>query len=117
MKKASQPQPRQPLTFKDAIYVTNNRIQTLDAKLTKTVSALESKLGSHENYVTENLPDMDVINTAFSDINKRLLDLESIHDRISVLEAKLEVKPPSSKKKSTVKLNELTDGPGISFSP
>jgi hypothetical protein len=48
------------------------------------------------------------------------LDLESLNDRIAVLESSLNVKPPPTtpKKKSTVKLTELKDTsePGISFS-
>jgi hypothetical protein len=108
----------QPVSVKDAIYLLNNKVESMNTKLTKTIKTLETKLGNHENYVTENLPDMDAYNGAFSDINKRLLDLESLNERILLLETKLEIKPTtSSKKKSTVKLNELTDtGPGISFS-
>jgi hypothetical protein len=88
-------------------------------------SVLETKLGNHETYVTENLPDLECFNTAFSDINKRLLDLEMLHDRVTALETNANIKPASTKKKSTLKLNELTDatpapnfasGPGISFS-
>ena len=37
------------------------------------------------------------------------LDLESLNDRISALESNANIKPPSTKKKSTLKLNELTD--------
>jgi hypothetical protein len=107
------------ISTQDAIYHLNSKISNLETKLSKTVSILETKLGNHETYVTENLPDLDNFNTAFSDINKRLLDLESLNDRISALESNANIKPPSTKKKSTMKLNELTDavsGPGLTFS-
>ena len=111
------------ITPEQAIYMLGNKISSLENKFNKTTSVLETKLGNHENYVTENLPDLECFNTAFSDINKRLLDLESLQERISVLESNANIKPPSTKKKSTLKLNELTDstptpnfGPGISFS-
>lgn len=106
------------ISTQDAIYLLNGKIVALESKLVKTVSILETKLGNHETYVSENLPDLDIINSAFSDINKRLLDLESLNDRIAALEANANIKPTSSKKKSTLKLNELTDataGPGLSF--
>jgi hypothetical protein len=102
-----------------AIYMLGNKISLLESKFNKTTTVLETKLGNHENYVTENLPDLECFNNAFSDINKRLLDLETLHDRLSVLEANANIKPATTKKKSTLKLNELTDatpGPGISFS-
>ena len=112
------------ISVQDAVYHLNTKILALDAKLTKTISILETKLGNHETYVTENLPDLDNFNNAFGDINKRLLDLESLNDRISALETNANIKPPSGKKKSTLKLNELTDAtpslanssPGLSFS-
>lgn len=110
------------ISTQQAIYLLSNKISLLESKFTKTTGVLETKLGNHETYVTENLPDLECFNTAFADINKRLLDLESFNDRISALESNANIKPPS-KKKSTLKLNELTDaapapsfGPGISFS-
>jgi hypothetical protein len=111
------------ISTQDAIYLLSNKISMLENKFNKTTSVLETKLGNHESYVTENLPDLECFNTAFADINKRLLDLESVYDRISALESNANIKPPTTKKKSTLKLNELTDatptpsfGPGISFS-
>jgi hypothetical protein len=111
------------ITPEQAIYMLGNKISALENKFNKTTSVLETKLGNHENYVTENLPDLECFNNAFADINKRLLDLEALNERISVLENNANIKPPSNKKKSTLKLNELTDstpapsfGPGISFS-
>jgi len=107
------------ISTQDAIYHLNNKISALDTKLSKTVSILEAKLGNHETYVSENLPDLDKFTESFCDINKRLLDLESLNDRISALESNANIKPPSTKKKSTLKLNELTDapsGPGLTFS-
>ena len=107
------------ISTQDAIYHLNNKIGELESKLSKTVSILEKKLGNHETYVSENLPDLDNFNNAFADFNKRLLDLEALNDRIAALESNANIKPPSSKKKSTLKLNELTDatsGPGLTFS-
>jgi hypothetical protein len=113
------------ITPEHAIYLLGNKLSMLENKFNKTTNVLETKLGNHEAYVTENLPDLECFNTAFSDINKRLLELENLNDRIAALEATAGVKPASNKKKSTLKLNELTDatpppsfasGPGISFS-
>uniref|UniRef100_A0A6C0B800 Uncharacterized protein n=1 Tax=viral metagenome TaxID=1070528 RepID=A0A6C0B800_9ZZZZ len=111
------------ITTEQAIYMLGHKISVLANKFSKTTNVLETKLGNHENYVTENLPDLECFNNAFSDINKRLLDLESLHERITILESNANIKPPPSKKKSTLKMNELTDGtpppsfaPGISFS-
>ena len=118
MKKSVDPPKLIPV--QQAIFMVNDKIKSLETKLNSTVSLLEDKLGKHETYVTDNMPDIDLFNTAFSDINKRLLDLESLNDRIAVLESNLNVKPPTTtpKKKSTVKLTELKDTsePGISFS-
>jgi hypothetical protein len=119
MKKSAEPPKLIPI--QQAIYMVNNKIHKLEAKLSGTVSLLEDKLGKHETFVTDNMPDIDLFNTAFSDINKRLLDLESLNKRIAVLEESLNIKPPvttTTKKKSTIKLNELKDvgEPGISFS-
>ena len=111
------------ITSEQAIYILGNKLSMLESKFTKTTTVLETKLGNHETYVTENLPDLECFNNAFSDINKRLLDLEALHERVSVLETNANIKPPAIKKKSTMKLNELTDAtptpsfaPGISFS-
>ena len=111
------------ITSEHAIYLLGNKLTTLENKFSKTTSVLETKLGNHETYVTENLPDLECFNNAFADINKRLLDLESMNERIAALEANANIKPAATKKKSTLKLNELTDAtpapsfaPGISFS-
>jgi len=119
MKKSVEPPKLIPV--QQAIYMVHEKLQKLETKLSGTVSSLEDKLGKHENYVTDNMPDLDLFNTAFSDINKRLLDLESLNKRVEHLENTLNVKPPvtsTPKKKSTIKLNELkeVEGPGISFS-
>jgi hypothetical protein len=125
MKSANPPRTSKPslITSEHAIYILGNKISSLENKFNKTTSVLETKLGNHETYVTENLPDLECFNNAFADINKRLLDLETLHDRIAALEANANIKPVTTKKKSTLKLNELTDAtpapsfaPGISFS-
>ena len=38
---------------------------------------VENKFGQQDNYIVENLPDIDAINVAFEDINSRLLSIES----------------------------------------
>jgi len=86
------------ITSEQAIYMLGNKLSDLESKFSKTTSVLETKLGNHENYVTENLPDLECFNQAFSDINKRLLDLESIHERVVALESNANIKPPTTKK-------------------
>jgi len=126
MKSSNSPQPRTSkpslITPEHAIYLLGGKLSALENKFNKTTTVLETKLGNHETYVTENLPDLECFNNAFSDINKRLLDLETLHDRIATLETNANIKPTSIKKKS-VKLTELTEAtpapsfaPGISFS-
>ena len=127
MKSSNSPSPRTSkpslITPEHAIYLLGGKLSALENKFNKTTTVLETKLGNHETYVTENLPDLECFNNAFSDINKRLLDLETLHDRIAILEANANIKAPLSNKKKSVKLTELTDStpapsfaPGISFS-
>jgi hypothetical protein len=114
------------ITTQDAITILDNKIRRLEYTLTSTIKMFEQKLGNHESYVADNITDSGNIADMFSSINDRLLDLEALNDRIAKLEsvndpepAVVQVTPAKvvvNKKKSTVKLTELTDsGPGISF--
>jgi hypothetical protein len=89
------------------------RIQALELKLAQHLTEIERKLGEHAAYVTDNIPDLDTLNTAIGEINSRVLDIEEYDTRIASLEAAANVSPPSppkapaSKKKGgTVKLTE-----------
>jgi hypothetical protein len=120
------------ITTQEAITFLDNKIRRLEATLNATIKMFEKKLGNHESYVADNITDSGNITDMFSSINDRLIDLESLHDRISKLESENRNEPEPQvislpvvsvvpakvvvKKKSTVKLTELTDnGPGISF--
>jgi hypothetical protein len=123
------------ISHQDAISMLAVRVQKLEGTLHATIKMFEKKIGNHESYVADNIPDCEQYLTLFSDINKRLLDLESLNDRVENLESNVSsnttnldpivpVPAPAkvliskhAKKKSTVKLTELTDNsPGISFS-
>jgi hypothetical protein len=121
------------ISTQSAIYLINNKVQKLEEVLKLHMDDIEQKFGDHEAYVTDNIPDLDLINKALSDINTRLIDLEGLEARITALESG--VKPaspppatgtigapmaekPAPKKKGTVKLADITAPPeiGISFS-
>ena len=102
------------LTAQSAIYLLNTKIQQLEDSHKKHMQAVELKFGEQDTYVSDNIPDMDLVNKAISTINSRLLDLESIEARVVALETVGGVVKPPPKKRGTVKL-EL-DEPGISFS-
>jgi len=131
MSKAAKPTPVQAppsvVSTQTAIYLLNSKITKLEELVKSHMNVIEQKIGEHESYVTDNVPDLDLINRALSDINSRLLDLESLDTRISAIEAASNLKPaaPAPKKRGTVKLADLTptpgetpagDSPGISFS-
>jgi tetrahydromethanopterin S-methyltransferase subunit G len=63
------------------------RIQALEQKVAAYMSEMESKLGEQANFVSDNIPDMDMLNTAIGEINRRLLDVEEFEQRIAVLES------------------------------
>ena len=115
------------ISTQDAITILDKKIRKLEFTLASTIQMFEKKLGNHESYVADNITDSGNITDMFSSINDRLLDLEALNERITKLESVNDPEPavtqaviPSkvvvNKKKSTVKLTELTDsGPGISF--
>ena len=103
----------QMLSAQSAIYLLNDKIQKLADSHKLHMQAVECKFGEQDTYVTDNIPDMDLINKAISTINSRLLDLETLEARVSALEIAGGATKPAPKKRGTVKL-EL-DEPGISF--
>lgn len=114
--KAKQPNQPTMLTAQSAIYMLNTKIQSLEESHRAHIFAVEAKFGEQDTYVTDNIPDMDLVNRAISTINSRLLDLEGLEARISALEVAggTVVKPAAKKRGGTVKLD--LDEPGISFS-
>ena len=104
------------ITTTDAIYLLGQKLTEIENKLNKTFGMLEAKLGNYENTMTEGKIDNENINILFSNMNTRLLDLESLNERIIALETNANIKPATSTKKKSVKLNELTDTPSISVS-
>jgi hypothetical protein len=109
-----------------AIYLLNSKIGKLEELVKSHMEVIEQKMGDHETYVTDNVPDLELITRAISDINSRLLDLEALETRIAALESGAPAAKPAAppKKRGTVKLADLTppepvekpDSPGISFS-
>ena len=128
MSKAAKPTPAPSVvSAQTAIYLLNAKIVKLEELVKSHMNVIEQKIGDHETYVTDNIPDLDLINRALSEFNSRLLDVEALDTRISVLEAAGNLKPAAAapKKRGTVKLADLTptpvempavDSPGISFS-
>ena len=106
------------LSAQNAIYIVNNKVRLLEEKLESHMKQIEKKFGAQDAFVTDNIPDMDLVNRAISELNKRILDLEGLHARIAALEtaAGTFVASPAPKKRGTVKLEEAAMSPGISFS-
>jgi hypothetical protein len=74
------------ISIPDAIRFLNQKIVTMETFMNNHVKQMEGKMGEHENYISENTPDVELINKVFSDINKRLIDVESLEERITRLE-------------------------------
>ena len=111
--------PQQPTMVSplQAMQLLATRIHALEAKLALHLGEIERKLGDHAAYVTDNIPDLDTLNSAIAEINSRVLDLEELEPRVAALEAAGgEVAPASppplppakaaKKKGGTVKLVE-----------
>ena len=128
------PPPNQLISTQTAVYLLNNKIQKIEEVMKLHMDDIEIKFGEHEAYVSDNIPDLDQINKALSDINSRLIDLEGLENRIAALENALPTSlptplrptsPPSSgaptptptKKKGTVKLTDITPTPVVSTEP
>jgi hypothetical protein len=104
------------LSTQSAIYILNSKIQAVEESHKAHMQAVEAKFGEQDTYVTDNIPDMDLVNKAISTINSRLLDLEGLEARVAALETAGGVPAkPAPKKRGTVKL-DLDPEPGISFS-
>ena len=73
----STPQPGGQLSLQQAISLVGTRINKLESTLNTNMKEVENKFGQQDNYIVENLPDIDAINVAFEDINSRLLSIES----------------------------------------
>tara|TARA_B100000035_G_scaffold309021_1_gene314627 strand:- start:2400 stop:3302 length:903 start_codon:yes stop_codon:yes gene_type:complete len=65
------------LSISQAMSLIGSRLSKLETTLTTNMKEVENKIGQQDNYIVENLPDIDAINVAFEDINKRLLSIES----------------------------------------
>lgn len=105
VKKSELPKPM--MSIQEAIQRLCKKLAELEAKVDLNLKQIESKVGDQDSYLSNNTPDLDLINQAFSDINSRLLDCESLEARVVVLEAASgAVQPPTTKKsRGTVKLD------------
>ena len=65
------------VSIPQAMSLIGTRLAKLETTLTTNMQEVENKFGQQDNYIVENLPDIDAINVAFEDINKRLLSVES----------------------------------------
>lgn len=101
------PKPPVVISIQEAIQRLCKKLADLESKVDLNLKQIENKVGDQDRYLSNNTPDLDLINQAFSDINSRLLDCESLEARIVVLEgASGTVQPPSTKKsRGTVKLD------------
>ena len=106
------------MTTQSALYLLNSKIQNLEESHRAHMAAVENKFGEQDTYVTDNIPDMDLLNKAISTINSRLLDFEGLEARIAALEiAGGGVAKASAKKRGTVKIDlDPVVEPGVSFS-
>lgn len=135
------PQPQDTMnriSIPDAIRFLNQKIVAMETFMNNHVKQIEGKMGEHETYISDNTPDVELINKVFSDINKRLIEVELFEDRIIRLEQHLQpeksstpsspdtstpIAPKATKKKGgTIKLDmdqklqHPSDSIGISFS-
>jgi hypothetical protein len=110
------------MTTQDAIYLLNTRIMSLETMLKNNLQQVETKFGEHDSYIADNIPDINLMNQAFSDINSRLIELESLGTRLSTIESKLDIKPTKHSQKTSAGSSRSTEvveessSKGISFS-
>jgi hypothetical protein len=104
------------ISTQDAIYLLNSRIMSLEAMLKNNLKQVENKFGEHDTYITDNIPDINLMNQAFSDINGRLIELETLGTRLSTIETKLDIKPTKTTRKASTEILEASPSKGISFS-
>jgi hypothetical protein len=105
------------ISSQTAIYLVNNKVTALETTLAAHLKQVEAKFGEQDAFVTENIPDMDLVNKAITALNNRILELEGLHARVSALESgtALPAAPPK-RVRGTVKLEEASIATGISFS-
>jgi hypothetical protein len=134
---APQPEPVNRISIPDAIRFLNQKIVAMETFMNNHVKQMEGKMGEHENYISDNTPDVELINKVFSDINKRLIDVELFEERIARLEqlssidhsttpssptTPTVIAKPTKKKGGTIKLDmdqklqNPSESIGISFS-
>jgi hypothetical protein len=111
MSKSIKSQPPQTISPKDAIINLAIRLGDVERKLTSHFSALEKKIGEHENIFTDNTPDMDQITEMFKVLSSKITEQSA---RLDVVESKNDI-VPKKKKGGTVKLNDLEETVGITF--
>ena len=100
------PKPPVVISVQDAIQRLYQKIVDLETKVDLNLKQIENKVGDQDNFLSNNTPDLDLINQAFSDINSRLLDCESLEARVVALENGSGVtSPPTKKSRGTVKLD------------
>lgn len=58
-------QPTGQLTIQQAVSLVGARITKLEQVLNNNMKEVEGKFGQQDNYIVENLPDIDAINVAF----------------------------------------------------
>ena len=106
------------ITTQSAIYMLHQKIKTLEESLKESIKQIETKMGEQDSYVSDNIPDLDLINNAFRDVNKRILEFEAMDARIATLEKAMNIDPPAGKKKrgGTIKLQDQPESVGVSFS-
>jgi hypothetical protein len=99
------PKPPVMISVQEAIQRLCKKLADLETKLDLNLKQIENKVGDQDSFMSNNTPDLEVINQAFSDINSRLLDCESLEARVTVLEgASGAVQPSTKKSRGTVKL-------------
>lgn len=94
--------PTPQISVAGAVQLLNQRIQKLDQVTQDTFKAIERKIGDQDQFVSDNIVDMAQINTAFTEINNRLLEVEH---RLSALEGGTEQPKTVKKNKGTVKVD------------
>jgi len=117
---AAPPQPPAVITIQDAVMRLNKRLMDLELRLETNLKQMETKFGEQDSFLSNNTPDLDLINQAFSDINARLLDCEGLETRVAALEgtdpqvsSPVPSVAPSKKSRGTVKVD--VEQPGITF--
>lgn len=84
------------ISIPDAIRFLNQKIVAMETFMNNHVKQMEGKMGEHESYISDNTPDVELINKVFSDINKRLIEVELFEDRISRLEQMIQPEKPTT---------------------